>query len=243
MRRALAKEEIVACRFGFLVSRTDGFFIRLALADFGGFGFRFKSIKCCWQPSFFNATTLLFIKFNEFIWIRALARVRSGKWPKPAVWREQGGGARRGEGGKEAKGNAARDLSKSGRFADDNFKRLEIEASLQANWQRSESNQARFFECSTRYPPPLPPPPSPCLAHATANDRQLSTFNLQLAAAMRLIQLGSLISALLADKLPPLFFFDVRYFLSRTVANEQHSTLSQSNHIRDETPLQWGNTI
>lgn len=33
------------------------------------------------------------------------------------------------EGGKEAKGN----LSKSGRFADGNFKRLEIEASLQAN--------------------------------------------------------------------------------------------------------------
>lgn len=60
---------------------------------------------------------------------------------------------------------------------------------------------------------------------------QLSTFNLQLPAAMRLIQLGSLISALLADKLPPLFFFDVRYFLSRTVPNEQHSTLSQSNHI------------
>lgn len=145
----------------------------------------------------------------------------------------------RGEAGKEAKGNAARDLSKSGRFADDNFKRLEIEASLQANWQRSESTQARFFECSTRYPPPPSAPPSPCLVHATANDRQLSTFNLQLAAAMRLIQLGSLISALLADKLPPLFFFDVRYFLSRTVANEQHSTLSQSNHIRDETVGQY----
>lgn len=43
------------------------------------------------------------------------------------------GAGRRGEGGKEANGKALRNLSKSGRFADDNFKRLEIEASLQAN--------------------------------------------------------------------------------------------------------------
>lgn len=129
--------------------------------------------------AFIHATTLLFIKFNEFIWIRALATVSIK-------------GAR-GEGGKEAKGN----LSKSGRFADGNFKRLEIEASLQANWQRSESNQARFFECFTRYPPSPSPsfPHTLCLALAASE----ATFNFQLATAcchatnsIRLANFGSI---------------------------------------------------
>lgn len=94
-------------------------------------------------------------------------------------------------------------------------------------------------DSSSASPAALPLPPSLTLfAVPWRRVRQLSTFNLQLPAAMRLIQLGSLISALLADKLPLfcsavlLFCFDVRYFLSRTVANEKHSTLSQSNQIR-----------
>lgn len=196
------------------------FLLDLSWLYSGGFAFRFKSIKCCWQPSFFNVTTLLFIKFNEFIWIRALTVVSIK-------------GAR-GEEGKEAKGN----LSKSGRFADGNFKRLEIEASLQANWQRSESNQARFFEYFTRYPPSPSFSHTLCLALAASE----ATFNFQLATAcchatnsIRLANFGSIswqAAAVLFCCSVLLFCFDVRYFLSRTVANEKHSTLSQSNQIR-----------
>lgn len=72
MWKALEKKNI-NCRFGF---REPMDFLldlsRLTLA----LPLRFKSIKCCWQPSFFNATTLLFIKFNEFIWIREGERER-----------------------------------------------------------------------------------------------------------------------------------------------------------------------